>query len=562
VDKLDDPRTYEEALSILAGLASLASATSTVPGSASTGSRLDVDYDQARLHLAEARYRALVEQVPAVTFIASLVGGISEIYVSPQIEALLGFTQEQWVSDPVLWFRQLHAEDRPVLTREFAEACATGSPLRGMCRAYTRDGRMVWVHGEARFVRDEQGRPIFLQGIAFDVTEQQKAVEMRQALLQEQARRVDADRDRARIERTFAGLPAAVMILRGPDHRIEFFNHLAGELGGVTDKVLGKSYADAVPQHAAELGPVFDQVYATGRPFEAKEWETTSPHWPGQRYFDYVAQPLFEDDARISGILIHTVEVTQQVNARKDRERAVEELQRTLRFNETFSGMLGHDLRNPLGAILTGAQLALRRSPGEGLVKPLQRIVSAGERMSRMIDQLLDFTRIRVGRGIALQPAQVSMVELCRRVLDELEDSNSEWNMKLSVVGDPNGRWDDDRLLQVISNLVSNGLKHGDPSAPLDVSVDGSDAASVTLRVHNRGRIPTELMSSLFDPFRGTQHRRDRARGLGLGLFITKQIVLAHCGNVDVESDDAGTRFIVTLPRIVPQGDAPRTLAP
>jgi PAS domain S-box-containing protein len=131
-----------------------------------------------QLAIAEARYRALVEQIPAVTFMASLEGGLSDVYVSPQIEALLGFSQAEWMSDPVLWFRQLHPEDRELWNHEFARGCATGGPFRAECRFLTKRGEIVWVHGEARLIPDESGRPVLLQGVAFDITEAKRAEEV------------------------------------------------------------------------------------------------------------------------------------------------------------------------------------------------------------------------------------------------------------------------------------------------------------------------------------------------------------------------------------------------
>jgi PAS domain S-box-containing protein len=129
----------------------------------------------------EARFRSLVEQIPAVTFTGSLEDGLSELYVSPQIEGLLGFSQEEWLSNPFLWFSQLHPEDRELCNREFARGCATGGPFRADFRALTRAGEVVWIHGEAMVVRDEDGRPLCIQGVAYDITESKRAEQAMQA---------------------------------------------------------------------------------------------------------------------------------------------------------------------------------------------------------------------------------------------------------------------------------------------------------------------------------------------------------------------------------------------
>ena len=137
---------------------------------------------QAEDHLkhAEARYRTLVEEIPAVTFMAALddsATAINELYVSPQIESLLGFTQKEWLEDPVLWYRQLHSEDRDKWHVEFARTCSTAEPFDAVYRFVARNGRVVWVHGHAKVVRDKNGTPLFLQGVAFDITDRKQAEE-------------------------------------------------------------------------------------------------------------------------------------------------------------------------------------------------------------------------------------------------------------------------------------------------------------------------------------------------------------------------------------------------
>jgi PAS domain S-box-containing protein len=125
----------------------------------------------------EARYRTLVEEIPAVTFLASLDGGLSEIYVSPQIEALLGFSQKEWLENPTLWYTQLHEDDRRRWDQEFARTVNSAEPFRSIYRFRARDGRVVWVYGEAKVGRDSDGHPLFLQGIAFDITDRKEAEE-------------------------------------------------------------------------------------------------------------------------------------------------------------------------------------------------------------------------------------------------------------------------------------------------------------------------------------------------------------------------------------------------
>jgi signal transduction histidine kinase len=245
------------------------------------------------------------------------------------------------------------------------------------------------------------------------------------------------------------------------------------------------------------------------------------------------------------------------------RFAVVTKLEDTLRQNELFSAVLAHDLRNPLGAIMSAAQLALMRQEGEGITlkpdpKPLGRIIASGQRMTAMIDQLLDFARVRAGGGIEIRPRSSDLSELCAQAIGELELARPECKIQRALFGDQSGTWDPDKLLQVLSNLIGNAGQHGDPAAGVSIGIDGTDPEQVTLTVHNMGAIPEALLPHLFDAFRGTRHRRDQSRGLGLGLHIVREIVRAHGGTVEVASSEAaGTTFEVRLPRHAAHKDRP-----
>jgi signal transduction histidine kinase len=232
------------------------------------------------------------------------------------------------------------------------------------------------------------------------------------------------------------------------------------------------------------------------------------------------------------------------------RFRAVAELERSVRDNDLFAGVLAHDLRNPLGAVVTATQLAMRHNGDERVTKALARILTSTERMSSMIAQLLDFARVRVGGGISLHPRRASLVEIARHAVSELELVHPDRELAVTVHGDPFGVWDRDRLLQVMSNLVGNACQHGGPARQVAVAIDGRAADAVVLSVGNDGVIPAALRPVLFEPFRGRDDRDGDGRGLGLGLFIVREIVRAHHGSIDVTSTASqGTTFVVCLPR-------------
>ena len=230
------------------------------------------------------------------------------------------------------------------------------------------------------------------------------------------------------------------------------------------------------------------------------------------------------------------------------RFRSLAELQQTVHLNETFAGILGHDLRNPLAAIITSARLAMNRTDNDRLQKPLSRILSSGDRMTRMIDQLLDFTRVRLGGGIPIEPTELDLLPVVRQVIDELDEANPAWTLRSTSVGDSRGSWDQDRLSQLFSNLVANAVQHGVAAGGVAVAVDGRAADSVRVAVQNWGVIPADRLATLFEPM--AARRMQKSSGLGLGLFITRELVRVHGGSIDVRSEESsGTTFTVVLPR-------------
>jgi two-component system, sensor histidine kinase and response regulator len=230
--------------------------------------------------------------------------------------------------------------------------------------------------------------------------------------------------------------------------------------------------------------------------------------------------------------------------------RQRKELANALRLNEMFVGILGHDLRNPLGAIILGAQLLEQQMQDEKQLRTLRRITTAGQRMQDMIEQLLDLTRARLagGLGFVRSRKRLDMAQLVQRTADELRGAHPEREVTVEASGDCSTLGDADRLLQLFSNLVANAIHHGSAGTNVSIRVHGA-AREVAVLVHNEGVIPPELLPTIFDPFR-SGHAATKSRGLGLGLFISQQIALAHGGSITVDSSAAeGTTFVARIPR-------------
>jgi signal transduction histidine kinase len=231
----------------------------------------------------------------------------------------------------------------------------------------------------------------------------------------------------------------------------------------------------------------------------------------------------------------------------EERGQLVERLEEAVRFAEQFVAILGHDLRNPLSAIQMNADL-LKRDASHG--RAVDRILSSTARITNMVGQLLDLTRSRLAGGIVVEPKSIALTDVVASAIDELRVIHPAREIRSALAPDLRGDWDPGRLAQVVSNLVDNALQYGDRSRPIEVRLVGRDAEAV-LEVQSFGPpIAPELISVLFDPYRRGETRGSRRKGLGLGLHITRQIVAAHGGAIDVSSDaENGTIFAVRLPR-------------
>lgn len=254
-----------------------------------------------------------------------------------------------------------------------------------------------------------------------------------------------------------------------------------------------------------------------------------------------------EVNERLVGVAIRAEERSDEADAARDRAEANErELRSIADFRETFIGIISHDLRNPLAATVLNVTEMIDRGHLDPVdKKSAARILRATERMIRMIEQLTDLTRARLGGGIRITAVPTDLGVVARQIIDELESGR----VRLDVVGDLTGTWDSDRLAQVLSNIVGNALRHARPETEVVVELR-ADGAEVVATITNLGNpIAPEVMPILFEPFRRGRSLDASTKNLGLGLYIADQIVRAHGGTLAARSSHGTTTFEIRLPR-------------
>jgi PAS domain S-box-containing protein len=265
------------------------------------------------------------------------------------------------------------------------------------------------------------------------------------------------------------------------------------------------------------------------------------------RRFDFLltVEPVRDADGAIVGLTGASTNISEA-------KRVQGELARALEFRDQMIGVLGHDLRGPLGGVYGWTQAMLTQSIGEAERRAFVRIERSAKRMLEMIETLLDFAESRFRGQLGVRPGEADLGDIARGVVDELLAANPGRVIRLDVAGRARGQWDAARFAQVASNLIGNALKHGAREGVVDVALRVDDGG-VVFDVHNDGPpIPKERIPQLFEPFRAEAPRAGSStqRGIGLGLYIVDQIVRAHGGSIEVTSTrELGTRFSVRLPR-------------
>lgn len=254
---------------------------------------------------------------------------------------------------------------------------------------------------------------------------------------------------------------------------------------------------------------------------------------------DFLYKPV-EPHVILSKVQVFVEMARQRELMRQNNER----LARALALNETMIAVMTHDLRTPLSVISLCAESLELMPPETDRSRIAGRILDSAHRMARMIAQLLDFSKIRSG-VLRLEPQEGDLRAVADQVAEELRQSAPGVAVELACEGTMGGRFDVDRMTQVLSNLVGNAVRHAE-GAPVSLRLDGSDCNRLQVQVRNRGCIDEALLPRLFEPFKSSFQA---CSGLGLGLYIVDQFVRAHGGEVAAANRDGEVVFSLWIPR-------------
>jgi PAS domain S-box-containing protein len=342
----------------------------------------DLIFTTVSLPEVDARYRTLVEQIPAVVFMAFLDKGIGEAYVSPQIESLLGFTQEEWLNDPVRWYQQIHPDDKSRWSIEAASLFLCGQPLKSFYRVLARDGHVVWFHCEAKMVRTPDGRPWFIHGVAFDISDLKRAEEA-------------LKKSEGMLQGLFDFAPDTVVVVND-DGRIVRVN-------AQVERMFGYSAQELVGKPIETLMPEQFRI----RHVERRKGYITEPHTrpmgAGLELFgrrkdstefpvDIMLSPMKADQGSMVIAVIR--DITRRKTAEESQREYAERLKflshRLMEVQELERRNIALELHDEIGQVLTGLKLTLEvctRVPKQDLGASLDQARSlVNELMARIRD--------------------------------------------------------------------------------------------------------------------------------------------------------------------------------
>jgi PAS domain S-box-containing protein len=509
----------------------------------------------------DARYRVLVEQIPAVVFMAFVDGGISEAYVSPHIEQMLGFLREEWLDDPIRWYQQIHPDDRQRWSIEAAEIFLIGKPLKSTYRVIARDGHVVWFRCEAKLVRRKNGQPWFIHGVGFDITELKRTeLALQEASAErERLQKLELERQIAKTEQTEIRLAAIVessedaIISTTLDGVVTTWNAAATLMFGYSpEEMIGKSVLLLVrPESHVEEMHLFSRL-KSGQQIDSYDTQRITKR--GKRVdLSLTVSPIRDAMGQVVGASTIARDITER-----------KQMQEALRSSERYAAMgrvaavLAHEINNPLEAV-TNTFYLLRKYPVlDEQAKELMRIAETElARVNHITKQTLGLYRQ------SDRPTVVSLRTILNDILEVYSRKLHSFGISIDsrvstdglVLGFPV------ELRQVFLNLVSNAIQAMPEGGRLRVHLYRSESwkgyehgSGVRVNVVDTGMgIRPENRGKIFQPFFTTKDEK----GTGLGLWVSRGIIQKLEGSITARSCTVAGKTMTCFSVFLPGEEVP-----
>ncbi len=483
---------------------------------------------------AHLEYERDVDSSPAMLWITDETGYCT--YLSRQWYDMTGQNPETGLGYG--WLDATHPDDKEKAGKIFTEANSKQTFFRTEYRLKNKDGQYRWAidAGNPRF--DKNGKFLGIAGTVFDVHERKLAEE-------------EILNERENFRHLFKESPEMVCILKGPEHLFEFVNEAHVRVLGFD--ATGKKVREAQPE-SVEIHGILDDVYNTGKTAHLREIPVTVG--TRLRYFDLTYSPRRDREGTINGVMILGTEITEQIESRNEIEKLASELQEAVVARDTFLSIASHELKTPLTSLKMQIQLRQRilKSGNSEFFSP-EKLLSIAQsddrqvnRINRLIDDMLDIGRLNAGK-LSLAKEEIDLCNLVTEAAERLEDLAAANGSKilLEKCDETLGQWDRFRLEQVFTNLLTNAVKYGKGQPVMVMITKDSQHAIVAIQDKGIG-ISKEDQERIFGQFERAIESKEIS-GLGLGLYIVKNILEAHGGSITVESSvGAGATFIVKLP--------------
>ncbi len=449
-------------------------------------------------------------------------------FVSPYVERLLGYTSEEWHATPNFWLTIVHPDDKEEAARNAADNYKTGGGTNRF-RWVTKDGRTLWVEATDVVIKDEQGNPIGMRGVTMDVSQRKQ--------LEDEVRE-QTESQRAILETMVEGMPIGLALL-DKETRVLSLNTEWARMTNVDIGAQGKVLYDLAPAFA-ERRVYYDKALA-GEAVDLSDIPYSIPGDETTYYRDIYLRPVLDASGAVVGMLNAVIDVTERHELDKQKDALL--------------ALASHELKTPTTTIKGYSQLALRMAGSqsdERLRRILGTIDEQANRLTRLINEMLEVSRIQ-SDTLPLHYEHFDLRELVQGTVEDLAPTAPDFTIVLDtplrnapVFGDRI------RIEQVITNLIQNAIKYSGESRRIEVSVvpeDGGNRAKVSVRDYGLG-IPADQQSQVFMRFFRARNVATTAfSGLGLGLYISHEIVSRHGGRIWVESEEGkGSGFYFMLP--------------